>query len=59
LLSTDVKARLNRLAWSLAVHVITADTFGKARGSLRGVECSLEILERGGEARSKAALVRR
>jgi hypothetical protein len=39
------------------VHVITADTFGKARGSLRGVECSLEILERGGEDRSKAAVM--
>ena len=58
-LMPGVKARLNRLAASLALHVITADTFGKARGSLRGVECSLEILERGGEDRSKAALVRR
>lgn len=58
-LMPGVKVRLNRLAGSLAVHVITADTFGKARGSLRGVHCSLEILERGGEDRAKAALVRR
>lgn len=58
-LMPGVKPRLDRLAASLALHVITADTFGKARGSLRGVECSLEILERGGEDRSKAALVRR
>lgn len=43
-----VKPRLNRLAASLTVHVITADTFGKARGSLRGVDCSLEILKHGG-----------
>ena len=54
-----VKARLNRLAASAALHVITADTFGKARASLRGVHCTLEILKRGGEDRSKAALVRR
>jgi soluble P-type ATPase len=54
-----VKARLARIARSLRVHVITADTFGKARSSLRGVECSLEILKRGGEDHAKAALVRR
>lgn len=54
-----VKLRLNRLAASLAVHVITADTFGRARGSLRDVDCSLEILKQGGEDRAKAALVRR
>ncbi len=54
-----VKPRLNRLAASLDVHVITADTFGKARESMRGVDCSLEILKRGGEDRAKAAYVRR
>ncbi|HYY60598.1 MAG TPA: hypothetical protein VE756_04325, partial [Burkholderiales bacterium] len=54
-----MKARLNRLAGSVAVHVITADTFGKARRSLRGIDCSLEILRHGGEDRAKAALVRR
>jgi soluble P-type ATPase len=54
-----VKARLARLARTLSVHVITADTFGKARTSLRGVDCSLEILARGREHRAKAALVRR
>jgi soluble P-type ATPase len=58
-LIAGVKARLNRLAGSVAVHVITADTFGKARRSLRGIDCSLEILRRGGEDRAKAALVRR
>jgi soluble P-type ATPase len=54
-----VKPRLKRLAALVAVHVITADTFGKARESLRGVPCTLEILKRGGEDRAKAALVRR
>jgi len=50
-LIAGVKLRLSRLAASLGVHVITADTFGKARGSLRGVECTLQILKRGGEDR--------
>jgi soluble P-type ATPase len=54
-----VKARLDRLAASLTVHVITADTFGKARGSLRGIDCSLKILKPGSEDRAKAAYVRR
>ena len=58
-LIAGAKARLNRLAASVAVHVITADTFGKARASLRGVECSLQILGHGGEDRAKLALVRR
>ena len=57
-LIAGVKARLNRLAASVMVHVITADTYGKARASLHGVHCSLEILKRGGEDRAKAALVR-
>ena len=58
-LISGVEPRLRRLAASLTVHVITADTFGKARASLRDVDCSLEILAKGNEHRAKAALVRR
>jgi len=54
-----VKARLGRLAGSIDVHVVTADTFGKARSELRGVDCRLEILRGAGEDRAKAAYVRR
>ncbi len=54
-----VRTRLERLARSLRVHVVTADTFGKARAGLRGLNCRLEVLRRGGEARAKAAYVRR
>lgn len=53
------RPRLERLARSLRIHVITADTFGKARSGLRGVTCKLEILTGGGEDRAKAAYVRR
>lgn len=54
----SVKARLGRLSRSLGIHIITADTFGKARSQLRGIDCKLEILRPGGEARAKAAYVR-
>jgi soluble P-type ATPase len=54
-----VKARLERLARTLRIHVVTADTFGKARSGMRGVECTLEILQGGAEERAKAAYVRR
>lgn len=53
------RLRLERLARSLHIHVVTADTFGKARSGLRGVDCRLEILTTGGEDRAKAAYVRR
>lgn len=53
-----VKPRLRRLARSLRIHVVTADTFGKARAGLAGLDCRLKILKSGGEDRAKAAYVR-
>jgi soluble P-type ATPase len=38
---------------------VTADTFGKTRAGLTGLDCELEILRSGGEDRAKAAYVRR
>ena len=54
-----VKRRLDRLTRTLHIHVMTADTFGKARTSLASVDCRLEILAGGAEERAKAAYVRR
>jgi soluble P-type ATPase len=54
-----VKRRLAALRARLRIHVVTADTFGKARRGLRGVDCKLEILGSGAEDRAKAAYVRR
>lgn len=54
-----VKSRLDRLTRSLRIHVVTADTFGKARTSLANLDCRLEILASGAEDRAKAAYVRR
>ena len=39
-----VKARLNTLSELLAIHILTADTFGKARAELKNVKCELHIL---------------
>ena len=43
-LADGVKASLNRLAAHIKLHVITADTFGKAAKGLEGIDCTLQIL---------------
>ena len=54
-----LKRRLAALAARLRVHIVTADTFGRAGAQLRDVACEFIVLERGGQARAKAAYVRR
>jgi soluble P-type ATPase len=39
-----VRGQLNRIAKFLKIHVLTADTFGKARQELEGVQCEIHIL---------------
>jgi soluble P-type ATPase len=39
-----VKDRLKTLADALHIHILTADTFGKARAQLVGIPCTLSIL---------------
>ena len=39
-----VKDALSELAESLELHVLTADTFGKAKSGLDGIPCRLSIL---------------
>ncbi len=57
-LITGVKPRLSQLAGSLSVHVITADTFGKAASALDGIDCQLVILPPGNQATAKANFIR-
>jgi soluble P-type ATPase len=40
-----VRERLNKIAEFLHVHILTADTFGKAREELKGINCEIHILE--------------
>jgi soluble P-type ATPase len=40
-----VKDRLNKIGDFLTIHILTADTFGRARAELEGVNCRVQILE--------------
>ncbi|HHW76486.1 MAG TPA: ATPase P [Xanthomonadaceae bacterium] len=53
-----VKSRLNKLVDSLDIHVVTADTFGKATHALDGMDCRVIILPPGNQAAAKADYVR-
>jgi soluble P-type ATPase len=44
ILVNGVKGALKALAEKLKIHVLTADTFGKARSQLEGIPCKLSIL---------------
>jgi len=39
-----VRETLQQLSPKLEIHVLTADTFGKARSGLAGIDCKLSIL---------------
>jgi soluble P-type ATPase len=43
-LITGVAALLRSLATDLALHVVTADTFGRARAALEGIPCETIVL---------------
>lgn len=40
-----VREKLNEVAKFLKVHILTADTFGRAKAELEGIECEVHILE--------------
>jgi len=52
-----VRERLNALSSELTVHVLTSDTFGKARKELEGVRCILHVLEGEGHTAQKEQYV--
>lgn len=54
-----VRERLTILSNHLSIRVITADTFGKARGQLDGVPCELEILPPADQDKGKLNVVNR
>ncbi len=53
----EVKDILNQVADKMNVHVVTADTFGKAKKGLEGVNCILTILGEKQQDQSKLAYV--
>ena len=58
ILVPGVKACLIKLSQDLKVHVITADTFGKARAQLEGIPCQLSILARDDQDIGKLAYIK-
>jgi soluble P-type ATPase len=40
-----ITKKLNELSKKLKIHVLTSDTFGRAQQELKGVNCTLHILE--------------
>jgi soluble P-type ATPase len=54
-----VAPRLRRLSAQLEIHVVTADTFGRARDALAGLPCELVVLPRSRQDAAKLAYVRR
>ncbi len=52
-----VRETLNTLSAQLAVHVVTADTFGIASKGLDGSNCRLTVLKAGTQDRAKADYV--
>jgi soluble P-type ATPase len=54
-----VKERLDALAGTLQVHILTADTFGKARAQLVGIPCELSIFPVEDQDRRKLEYIQR
>ena len=44
ILLPKVEARLNKLSETIKIHILTADTFGKAQAALKDVKCEMQIL---------------
>ncbi len=54
-----VESRLQELAQQLEIHVLTADTFGRAQAELAGFQCKLIVLQPGNEHSQKADYIER
>jgi soluble P-type ATPase len=59
ILLRGVREKLKALAADLEIHVLTADTFGKARAQLEGVPCKLSILPLEGQDTGKLEYVKK
>lgn len=57
ILLPGVRERLGKLSDFLTLHVLTADTFGKARGELAGVKCEFRLLQGNDHDAQKEAYV--
>jgi soluble P-type ATPase len=58
-LIAGVKENLVALADRLQIHILTADTFGKARPGLEGIKCELSIIAPDAQGISKLEYVKK
>ena len=56
---SGVRERLNELASQMQIHVLTSDTFGRAEKELKGINCSLHVLQGKGHTIQKEAYVKK
>ncbi len=54
----EVKEKLNAISEILEIHILTADTFGKAKEELKDINAKVVILNPGNEAEQKAEYVK-
>jgi P-type E1-E2 ATPase len=54
-----VRDRLEALSKNVAVHIITADTFGSVREAMAGVSCEVVVIGKENQTKAKAEYVRR
>jgi soluble P-type ATPase len=54
-----VAERLERLSGSIRIHIVTADTFGRARAELAGLPCQLLVLDVHDQTHAKQDYVQR
>lgn len=57
ILLPGVKEKINELSGKLKIHVLTSDTFGRARKELEGVNCIIHVLEGKGHVVQKEKYV--
>ncbi len=57
ILIDGVREALSELSKSISLHVLTADTFGKAKSELKEIECTLSILDDKDQQSGKLAYV--
>jgi soluble P-type ATPase len=54
-----VAEKLNELAKHLEIHVITADTFGKAKEQVKKIKCTLTIINKGDQQALKLGYIKK
>jgi P-type E1-E2 ATPase len=58
-LITGVRERLEALSKNVAVHIITADTFGSVQKEMTGIPCEVVVIGKENQTQAKADYVRR